>query len=613
MVRNVEKSTVYTFEGFRLDVAKRLVYGLDGKPIPLKAKAFDTLLFLVENPSRVVEREELSNAIWPGAFVEENNLTQHISSLRRMFGEKPDDHRFIATVPGHGYMFVAKVRTDAVESQVRRGEPSPPSRKWFVVLATSVVSLLLVLGFVYYKTEPAKDRSIRSIAVLPFKPLPGENRDESLEWGMTNVLINKLNGAEGLDVFPLSSVLRFASPDQNATDAGKELNADVVLDSRIQSSGDRVRVTVTLIKVAESKPLWVTEFEEKFTDIFAVQEKIAERVAAQFNATLGERARKRFTNNAEAYRLYWEGRSNQLKLNPNFVKIAIEDYLKAIDLDPNYALAWAGISDSQRGLILSAEISPIEPGKRAIEAADKAIELDPQLAEAHAARANAYFWLEHDWINAEAEFKQSIELDPKSAVTHANYAHMLSNVGRHGEAITEIGIARQHDPNLAIWMTYDGIVHQQAEHFDIAFARFNDAKSMDRELWLPHLFEAEAYTHLQRYDAALESARRASAINPLQTISTAYECVALAGLNRRGEAKKLLDGLLQRSTETHVPHYHLAIAYMGLGDRKNALDFLEKSFAEQDVKIVFLKADHIWDDLRSEPRFIELMTKMNFN
>jgi tetratricopeptide (TPR) repeat protein len=309
--------------------------------------------------------------------------------------------------------------------------------------------------------------------------------------------------------------------------------------------------------------------------------------------------------------LYWEGRYYQLKLAPRFVDIAIEKYQKAIDLDQNFALAWTGISDSHRGLILSGEKSPAEESKLAVEAANKALAIDPQLAEAHLARALAYFWLEHDWSRAEAEFKRSLELDPKSAVTRANYAHMLSNMGRHDQAISEIRTAREQDSYSANWLTYDGIVHLQAGQLDAAFARFEDAKRMDRELWLPHFFEAQAYTDLQRSDEALASARKATDINDSQSISTAYECVALARLDRRDEAEKVFDELLRRNSERYVPPYHLAIAYMGLDKREEAVRWLEKSYVEGDVKIVFLKADRIWDPIRSETRFVELITKLN--
>src|SRR5215204_5142782 len=470
MEREAEKSTVYAFDEFRLDAAKRRLYGPDGKPIPLKAKAFETLLFLVRNPRRVVERDELLAAIWPHTVVEENNLTQHISSLRRLFGEKPDDHRFIATVPGRGYMFVANVQAAQFEVDpvpTKRAE-KPKSKKWFVVLATSVAASLLIAGF-FYKNQPPTaiaNGLIRSIAVLPFKPLTEQNRDESFELGMTNDLIAKLAGAEGLEVRPFSAVIRFGSPDQDAVEAGRRLGVEAVLDPRIQLSGDRVRVSVRLIRVVDSKQLWAPPpFEESLTSIFDVQDSISERVANALRVQLSENAKKRYTDNPEAYRLYLSGRFSQLRLTPADVNRAIDSYRKAIDLDPNYALAYTGISDSYRTLILSAETPPSKMAQPAIDAAVKAIEIDPELAEAHTARGTAYFWFEHDWLRAETEFKRSLELDPNSAfsaLTHINYAHMLSNTGRHDEARVEAEKSRTLDPYSALWLATNGLVHEQA-------------------------------------------------------------------------------------------------------------------------------------------------------
>jgi serine/threonine-protein kinase len=608
MVREAEKSNIYLFDGFRLDPRKRLVYDPDGKAIALKAKAFETLLFLVQNPGRTIGRDELLRAIWPDTVVEENNLTQHISSLRRMFGEKPDDHRFIATVPGYGYQFVAHVHED--DGPTAHASPAKTnlgSRRWLIVLAMGVaVSLLIAVFFYRNQSAPAENRSIRSIAVLPFKPLDEQNRNVSLEMGMTQDLIARLADTEDLKVLPFSAVRRFDSPRQDAVEAGRELGVDTVLDVSVQFLPDRMRFRVFLLKVEDSKQLWYRPFDGEETDL-DMQDSISEQVATALKVRLGEHATKRYTENVPAFRLYTTGRFYLSKLKPEDTKHALEDFQEAIDLDPTYALAYTGISDVYRSSILSGELSPAEMAPKAMAAADKAAAIEPDLPEAQTNLGFNYFWYKRDWAASETAFKRALEIDRDSALAHHHYAHFLSNIGRNQEAIAEAEETRRLDPTNPFFITIQGLVYKQAGRYDEAFARFDEATKLNG-LWLARLFAAIAYTDLGRYQEALEAARQATESNSSQSISTAYESVALAGLGRRVEAKKILKQLLARSRAVYVPPYHLAIAYVGLGDREHALEQLEKSFSEQDVKIVFLKTDHIWDPIRSEPRFVELMT-----
>ncbi|HKP67809.1 MAG TPA: hypothetical protein VJV05_00915, partial [Pyrinomonadaceae bacterium] len=318
-------------------------------------------------------------------------------------------------------------------------------------------------------------------------------------------------------------------------------------------------------------------------------------------------------DNFDAYTFYLSGRSHQARLSPSELNSAIADFRKAIELDPNYALAYTGIADSYRALVLSGEYAPAEMIKKSNEAAETAVTLDPQLAEAHSSVGFNRFWFYRDWAGAEEAMKRSLEIDPKLATGHLHYAHLLSNIGRNDEAIAEAEKVRSlagYDPFFA---TLQGMVYQHAGQFETALARFKLASDLDENLWLPHMFAAVTYLDARRYDQeAFDSARKATELNHSQSISPAYEVVALVRLGRNDEAKRILEELLKRSEYKYVPSYHLAIAYVGIDDRENALKWIEKSVAEQDPKIVFLKVDHIWDPLRSEPRFIALMRKMNF-
>lgn len=615
------ETAVFAFDGFRLDVVKRLVYGEDGRPLPLKAKAFETLLYLVRNSGKVVERDELLSAIWPDTVVEENNLTQHISALRRSLGEKPDDHRYIATIPGRGYKFVAKVSRQGVEAgddqPVRdaHGQTGTARRRFArpVLAAAGTLIAFILLGgsYLYWKDAPAKEVP-RSIAVLPFKPLVAGQSDASLEMGMADTLISKLGDIDGLVVRPLTAVRRFSAVDQDSVEAGRLLGVDAVLDGSIQLAGDRVRLSAKLLRVADSKQLWTGQFDEKLTDIFAVQDSISERVAAALEVRLVRQSRQHPTDNPEAYQLYARGRFHSYKLTPAETTKGLEYFQRAIEIDPEYALAYSGIADANRSLALSAEYPPVEYFERSVAAAQKAIELDDQLAEGHVALAMVIFWYKRDWQAAEIEFRKALELDPNSTIGHLYYAHLLSNTGRHAEAVDEARKARVIDPVSPFVSSLGGLFLLQAGRLDDAIAELDKASEVDRNFWMPHLFKARALIEKGMFEQAEASARRATELSPDQSISNSYESYAAARLGKRDRATALLREMLQRSREKYVPPYHLAIAYLGLGDRENALKHLEQGVAEHDPKVVFLKVERTWDEIRAEPRFVELMKRMKF-
>jgi len=615
------ETTNYAFNGFRVDTSKRLVYDENGEPLPLKAKSFETLLYLIQNSGRVIERDELLSSLWPDTIVEENNLTQHISALRRVLGEKPDEHRYIATIPGRGYKFVAEVSrqgTDVNNGSVIRGEKAAATdrRPGFgrpILIVSGVLVLLVVLGSSYfYWTRGTKNDVPQSIAVLPFKPLVAGKSDESLEMGMADTLISKLADIDGLVVRPLTSVRRFTAVDQDSIEAGRLLGVDAVLDGSVQLADDRVRISAKLVRVVDSKQLWTGQFDEKLTDIFAVQDSISERVAAALEVRLAQQSRRRQTNSAEAYQLYARGRFHSYKLTPAEITKGIEYFQRAIEIDPQYALAYAGISDSTRSLVLSAEYPPVENFERSLTAARKAIELDGQLAEGHVARGMISFWYERDWVATETEFKEALELDPNSALAHLYYAHLLSNTGRHAEAVEEARKARIIDPVSPFVSSVEGLFLMQADRLDEAIVQFDKASDVDPNFWMPHMFKARALIEKRMFQEAEVSARRATDLSPAQSISIAYESYAAAKQGKRDKATALLNELTQRSRDRYVPPYHLAIAYIGLGDRGNALTQLEQGVAEYDSKVVFLKVEHTWDELRAEPRFVELIRQLKF-
>jgi DNA-binding winged helix-turn-helix (wHTH) protein/TolB-like protein len=321
MAADLENGQIYEFEGFRIDSAKRLLSGADGRPEPLMPKAFDLLVYLAANAGRVVDKDELMSAIWPDTVVEENNLTQNISALRRVLGERHRENRFIATVPGRGYKFVADVTTrngsssdgngdgniastlstvDA-EPDTRTARAESRGRPIAIVVAVMVMLILASSAFFLLPRTGSVGAGgeIKSLAVLPFKPLAPDKRDDAIELGMADTLIAKLSGGE-IVVRPLTAVRRFGDIDQDPIAAGRALGVEAVLDGTIQIADERVRISVRLLRVSDGKQLWVDQYNQKAPDIFALQDSIAERVASALQTTFGNKPRKNYTESLEA-------------------------------------------------------------------------------------------------------------------------------------------------------------------------------------------------------------------------------------------------------------------------------------------------------------------------
>lgn len=623
---------IYAFENFRLDGAKRLLFDLEGRNVPLMPKAFDILIYLVSHNARVIGKDELMSAVWPDTVVEENNLTQNISAIRRILGEKHGENRFIATVPGRGYEFVAEVErltnrpVESVKSKIENGrQPNKAlvpalqllrhkaNRLWLLLFAIVIMVGLVSMSFLLWsRTSSKPEGRVKSLAVLPFKPITPESRDEALEIGMADTLIFKLSGGEELRVRPLAAVRRFGSLEQDPVEAGRQLGVEAVLDGGVQIAGGRVRVSTRLVRVGDGRQIWAGQFDEQLGDIFSVQDSISERVAAALRASLGSRSRKSYTDSVEAYQLYMRGNYHARRLTLPEVQKGISYYEQAIAVDPSYAIAYVELSNAYRSMVLTNDAPPSEMMPKARAAAIKAIELDDTLAEAWTALAFCEFWYDWDWAAAETHFRRALELDPKSAPTRAFYAHMLSNTGRHDEAIAEIRRARELDPVNLLINAIEGQVLFFAGREDESTKVLRATIDMEPNFWLSHLFISRNYLGKQAWAEAAGAASRAIETTGGNAEATATLAYALARSGRRMDAKRILIELERRANTGYVPAYALSQAHLALGDRKTALDLLERSFKQREPLMVFLKVEPKWYELRSDPRFIDLMKRMNF-
>jgi DNA-binding winged helix-turn-helix (wHTH) protein/TolB-like protein len=624
MATDQPTAPIYEFNGFRVDAAKRLLVRAPDVTVPLTPKVFDTLLYLARHSGKVIEKDELMREIWPDSIVEENNLTQNISVLRRSLGEKPGEQTFIATVTGHGYRFVPEVtviNADESNRVVERSSAAGPHliqgdknrsdhRIRIVAVAAFAVLALSAFGFFLRRSDQKSPGApITSLAVLPFKPLVPENRNEALEFGLADSLISKLSGSEDIVVRPLSAIRQYSSVDQDSLEAARELGVESILDGTIQTWGERIRISAKLVRTSDGKQLWSEQFDERFDDIFAIQDAISARVATAIRIRLSTRGKKHSTDNLEAYRLYMLGRYHTAKGTPADLRASIPYFQQAIDLDPAYALAYTGLAQAYGVLGIFGAMPVAQAFPKAKAAEQRALELDDSLAEAHIARCMGLFWYEWDWRSAEKECRRGIELDPNNSASHGHFAMVLSNTGRHGDALAEVQRSLELNPLDLTQNALKGQFLLHAGRTDDALEHLRKVTELEPRFPLSYLFAASAYIEKGMFVEAVGESKKEYEITGRSEIP--FGAFALARSGRQAEARAVLDQLLARSTNSDVPAYNIAMIFNGLGEQDHALDWLEKGYEQRDPKMTFLKVEPKWNDLRSLPRFVDLMKRMN--
>jgi DNA-binding winged helix-turn-helix (wHTH) protein/TolB-like protein/Tfp pilus assembly protein PilF len=638
-----QTTSFYEFGSFRIDRRERLLLH-DGAPVPLPPKVYDTLLALVMRSGHIVEKEELMRAVWPDTFVEDANLTVNISALRKALGEGESEHHYIETVPRRGYRFVSpviEVKNDSAASYAE-ANPNPRlilederkveatkeesadytfvhpllrSRGWgWSLIGIFVLVGLAVIAYYTWLSRAERGLKVRSIAVLPFKPLVADNRDEPLEMGMCDALITRLSGLHQLIVRPTSAVVHYNKPGQDSLTAGRELGVDALLDGFVQKSGDKVRVTAQLLRISDGKHLWSAQFNENFTDIFAVEDSISKQMveALLLNLTGEEQRRvtKHYTENIEAYELYLRGRYFQDKRTPEGLNKSIDYFQLATRKDPRYALAFAGLADSYVVLAVRVDMPPKDSYRQAKTAAIQALEIDDTLAEAHASLGNVQYWYDWDWSAAETEFKRAVELGPNYPTAHQLYASYLIVMGRHPEALSEIKQAHSLDPlSLPINVQVARILYFSRE-YDEAIEQCQKTLEIDPNFGGAHLFLGRLYKEKRMYREALTELEKARRL-----LGGSAEVLALIGYTdavsgSRVEAQDVLVELQGLSKQGYVSPYHLAMVYAGLGEQNQAFDSLDKAYAEREGRMTILKFAPEFDSLRSDPRYADLVRRI---
>jgi len=645
---------LYEFGDFRLDTAKRLLQRLDGATVPLTPRVFETLLYMVEHHDTVLDKERLMEAVWPDSIVEENNLSQNISTLRRIFGETPGAHSYIVTVPGRGYRFVAEVsdltdngsatvkaeqgtwptlaenRTEAAAAKGRQqspgktGGPLALAVLGVIVLAAAIlargpsVGLLKKhrIGDAVPATSPGNaPETIHSIAVLPFKPLGSEMNNELLGLGMADAVIGKMSKLKQLIVLPTSSVLKYTDRAFDPIAAGRTLAVDAVLSGTVQHSGDRVRANVQLVTVSNGRTVWSEEFDQRFTDVFGIQDAISDSVvrslALSLTADEQKQLRKHYTINVAAYDSYLMGLHFWGQRSKDGLEKAINYFQQAVEKDSNFALAYALMADCYYLQVFYGYNPAPENTANANAAAERALLLDDSLAEAHVARAMVRS-LQKEGRLAMESLRRALELNPNLAIAHQRYAWCLSAFGQLNDSVREMKRAQELDPLSPTNNTALGMTLIYARQFPASLDYCYKAAELAPNETLVQENLAIAYALNGMYQQAIEHYQRAGELNPdKKGDALAWVATVLVSAGRKPEADSMMPEILDLATAGKADPYNLAVLYAARGEKKSAFEWFAKALETGQMIGPLIRYDPQLDALRSDSRFAALLRQHN--
>jgi TolB-like protein len=554
-----------------------------GEARGLTPRAFDVLLYLIKQDGRLVEKQEIFEQIWKESFVTDNALTRVIKEIRQAIGDDAANPIYIETIPKRGYRFAAALENKAQLSAVEAAVPVTPPTP--------------------------------TVAILPFK-IFGSNDDgggdEFLGIGMADALITRLSNSRKVAVRPTSSILHYAQSEKLPGEAGTELGVGAVLEGSIRRAGGRFRVTVQLVDVSTGNPLWAEKFDEDFTDIFSVEDSIAARVAEALSLHLSadeiSLLKKHYTENPEAHEAYLKGRyyANKFTLE-NFHK-ATRSFERALEFDPDYALAYAGIAEAN-WIAADLYLNPKEALQTVKEKAATAIELDPNLAEGHTFFGAALQSIDWNWSEAEKHYRRAIELNPNFAPAHQWFGWLLSVLGRHDEAIVESETAKRLDP-FSIGVNWFLIVsYGFARQFENAAEKAKNLIDIQPYFWGGYWSLGYCCAEMGKYKEALQHYQKAAELDNSPMISSAM-ATAYALSGQKDKARELLDKLKEAEKASYVPPYYVAMIHEALGETDEAFIYLEKAFEMRDSSLAALKVDSRFDGLRKDKRFKTLVKKI---
>ena len=632
---------IYEFTGFRLEVQERLLLR-NGAAVSITPKIFDMLLLFLENPNRLLGKDEIMRTVWPATHIDEATLTRTISELRKTLGQTAGEANFVQTVPKQGYRFVAPVenicepapeisvalqpvpqapeqlaisghrqRLNAELSNFRRN--FRPGAILSMLLAGTLVVLVGVwaFGVEFSRRSPVS----QSVAVLPFKHLGNSGPDQFLELGIADTLITRLSSVPALTVRPTSAVRKYSDPEQDPAAIGRILKVDSVLDGSVQTMLDKIRVTLRLIRVRDAKPLWAATLDGDSRDLFSLQDAVSQEVAQALKLQLSPNEKdifvKRPTDDNGAYGSYLKGRFFLGKRSPEGYQKAIAYFQEATRLDPSYAMAYAGLADVYLLLQGDALENPQEATPKARAAAEKALQLDPALGAAHSSLAAIAEDYDRDYPTAERQFQLALKLDPGFATAHEWYADYLGLMGRFDQALAEEDRALEIDPLSLTINEKKGKVLFWARRYEQAIVQLQKTLEMDPSFspalhWLSRTYAVRGMVLESLAESQKQNQTQPSVAN-METLAMSY-----AAAGNKEAAVGILGQLQSREAREYVSTFNLSYVYLFLKDKDKALAELNLALERHDMNVSSLKVDPLLDPLRGDPRFHALLERANF-
>ena len=647
-----EINHIYAFGEFRLETANRLLLR-NGKPISLTPKAFETLLVLIQSTGHAVEKDELMKRVWADAFVEEANLARNIWALRKALGDDNGEHRYIETVPKLGYRFVAPVTELADEAAgivihrhvrariVREEEEESsealqvqkpvetqawptretraltlPAKKnnrlgYVALVVAALVAAAAMIGLLIRNSRSGPSpKAIESVAVLPFTNLSNDPELDYVSDGITENLINRLSQVPRLKIIAHNSVYHYKGKEINAQEVGKVLGVQALLVGTVTLRGNELSVSTELIDARDGSHIWGTRYDRKASDLKFLQQELPQDITNSLSSRLTSAEKKidarRYTDDAEAYQNYLKGRYFWNKRTEAGLQKGIEYFQKAVERDPSYAPAYAGLADSY---IIQANwrFAPAaEAYEKARTAALRALELDPELAEAKTSLAYTTLLYQWDWKGAEKGFREAIELNPNYASAHHFYSICLLSEGRQAEALTEIERAQELDPLSLIITSVHGWIHYESRQFDQATDYFRKTLELNPQ-YVPALLDlGECYLRRGDTQKAMEEFQKARGAGGDNSRALADMAQAYALSGQKAQALKIVREIEQSSQSRFVSPWDLSFVYAALGQKTRAIQLLEKAVDEKVGWVILLGVDPGFDSLRAEPQFHKL-------